>query len=32
MMIRKSSVASLLAGLCLSGQLWAAALYDINQG
>ncbi|WP_447832236.1 hypothetical protein [Aeromonas salmonicida] len=32
MMMRKSSVASLLAGLCLSGQLWAAALYDINQG
>ncbi|MBP8160114.1 MAG: chitinase, partial [Aeromonas sp.] len=25
-------MASLLAGLCLSGQLWAAALYDINQG
>nr|WP_326492230.1 glycoside hydrolase family 19 protein [Aeromonas hydrophila] len=32
MMTRKSSVATLLAGLCLSGQLWAASAYDINQG
>lgn len=32
MMTRKSSVATLLAGLCLSGQLWAASVYDINQG
>ncbi|WP_421213883.1 glycoside hydrolase family 19 protein [Aeromonas dhakensis] len=32
MMTRKSSVATLLAALCLSGQLWAATPYDINQG
>lgn len=32
MMTRKSSVATLLAGLCLSGQLWAASAYDLNQG
>ncbi|MGL6378154.1 hypothetical protein [Aeromonas hydrophila] len=32
MMTRKSSVATLLVGLCLSGQLWAASAYDINQG
>ncbi|MGL6402533.1 glycoside hydrolase family 19 protein [Aeromonas hydrophila] len=32
MMTRKSSVATLLAGFCLSGQLWAASAYDINQG
>ncbi|MGU5847338.1 glycoside hydrolase family 19 protein [Aeromonas hydrophila] len=32
MMTRKSSVATLLAGLCLSGQLWAASAYDINLG
>ncbi|WAF92787.1 PKD domain-containing protein [Aeromonas hydrophila] len=25
-------MATLLAGLCLSGQLWAASAYDINQG
>ncbi|HDZ8927356.1 TPA: chitinase, partial [Aeromonas dhakensis] len=25
-------MATLLAALCLSGQLWAATPYDINQG